>query len=311
MKKLNKKAAAGIGLGALALVGGTFAYYSQTASLDNPLSTGRYTTQLVEDYTPPTEDLKPGAKWDKNVGAENTGDYPVLVRISMKESWSYKGAADSYKTISSASDLFNNGTYAGGIFDAAQDNDTDGLTPESDGTVVHKNILTDAGWSDGGDGYWYWNGVLEKKGSDKSGTTHLLEGLTMATDIDLGHYETKEYYAVAATQPDLHNTDAWTLIDWTKVNDENDDGLTDIRDLAAVINIPEGESLFRKSESNLDSDRKGYGDSNYTLTVTSEFVQATKDAVTDSWQDFDITKLTNVQVNAEDNVNLENKTVAP
>lgn len=44
MKKLNKKAAAGIGLGALALVGGTFAYYSQTASLDNPLSTGRYTT---------------------------------------------------------------------------------------------------------------------------------------------------------------------------------------------------------------------------------------------------------------------------
>ena len=119
MKKLNKKAAAGIGLGALALVGGTFAYYSQTASLDNPLSTGRYTTQLVEDYTPPTEDLKPGAKWDKNVGAENTGDYPVLVRISMKESWSYKGAADSYKTILSASDLFNNGTYAGGIFDAA------------------------------------------------------------------------------------------------------------------------------------------------------------------------------------------------
>ena len=180
----------------------------------------------------------------------------------MKENWSYKKAADSYKTILSDSDLFNNGTYAGGIFDAAQDNDTDGLTPESDGTVVHKNILTGDGWIDGGDGYWYWNGVLEKKGSDKSGTTHLLEGLTMATDIDLGCYETKEYYAVAATQPDLHNTDAWTLIDWTKVNDENDDGLTDIRDLAAVINIPEGESLFRKSESNLDSDRKGYGDSN-------------------------------------------------
>lgn len=133
----------------------------------------------------------------------------------------------------------------------------------------------------------------------------------MATDIDLGCYETKEYYAVAATQPDLDNTDAWTLIDWTRVKDKNDDGLTDIRDLAADINIPEGESLFRKSESNLDSDRKGYGDSNYTLTVTSEFVQATKDAVTDSWQDFDITKLPNVQVNAEDNVNLENKTVAP
>ena len=311
MKKLNKKAAAGIGLGALALVGGTFAYYSQTASLDNPLSTGKYTTQLVEDYTPPTEDLKPGAKWDKNVGAENTGDYPVLVRVSMKENWSYKGETDPYKTILSESELFDNGTYAGGIFDADQVNDTDGLAPAEDGTVVHKNILTNDGWIDGGDGYWYWNGVLEKKGSDKSSTTHLLEGLTMATDIDLGHYETKEYYAVAATQPDLHNTDAWTLIDWTKVNDENDDGLKDIRDLAAVTSIPEGESLFRKSESNLDSNKKGYGDSNYTLTVTSEFVQATADAVNDSWKDFDITALTNVQVNAEDGVNLENKTVTP
>ncbi|CAK7046491.1 MAG: hypothetical protein ENTB_02253 [Enterocloster aldenensis] len=311
MKKLNKKAAAGIGLGALALVGGTFAYYSQTASLDNPLSTGKYTTQLVEDYTPPTEDLKPGAKWDKNVGAENTGDYPVLVRVSMKENWSYKGAMDPYKTILSNSELFDNGTYAGGIFDAAQINDTDGLTPAEDGTVVHKNILTDAGWIDGGDGYWYWNGVLEKKGSDKSSTTHLLEGLTMATDIDLGHYETKEYYAIAETQPDLDNTNAWTLIDWTQVDDENNDGLKDIRDLAAVTAIPEGESLFRKSESNLDSDKKGYGDSNYTLTVTSEFVQATKDAVTDSWAGFNLNQLTNVQVNAEDGVNLENKTVTP
>ena len=311
MKKLNKKAAAGIGLGALALVGGTFAYYSQTATLDNPLSTGKYTTQLVEDYTPPTEDLKPGAKWDKNVGAENTGDYPVLVRVSMKENWSYKGAMDPYKTILSNSELFDNGTYAGGIFDAAQINDTDGLTPAEDGTVVHKNILTDAGWIDGGDGYWYCNGVLEKKGSDKSSTTHLLEGLTMATDIDLGHYETKEYYAIAETQPDLDNTNAWTLIDWTQVDDENNDGLKDIRDLAAVTAIPEGESLFRKSESNLDSDKKGYGDSNYTLTVTSEFVQATKDAVTDSWAGFNLNQLTNVQVNAEDGVNLENKTVTP
>ena len=207
--------------------------------------------------------------------------------------------------------MFDNGTYAGGIFDADQVNDTDGLAPAEDGTVVHKNILTNDGWIDGGDGYWYWNGVKKKKGSDKSSTTHLLEGLTMATDIDLGHYETKEYYAVAATQPDLDNTSAWTLIDWTQVSDENNDGLKDIRDLAAVTSIPEGESLFRKSESNLDSNKKGYGDSNYTLTVTSEFVQATADAVNDSWKDFDITALTNVQVNAEDGVNLENKTVTP
>lgn len=309
MTKLNKKIAAAAGLGALALAGGTFAYYSQTASLDNPLSTGRYTNQIVEEYTPPTEDLKPGAKWDKKAGAENTGDYPVLVRIKMEEKWSRKGEDSAYKTLASTSDLFNNGVYSADEgFDAAQLNDTDGLTPDGDGTVIHKNILTAAdGWIAGTDGYWYWNGVLEKKGSEKSKTGNFLDGLTMATDIDLGFYETKEYYAVAEVQPELDDNEAWTLVDWSQVTDSNEDGITDVRDLAATVTIPEGNSLFRKSESNLDDTNKGYGDSNYTLTVTAEFVQATSDAVTESWQGFDIAQLTNVQVNAEDNVNLENK----
>ena len=42
MKKMSKKATALAGLGVLAVVGGTFAYYNQTVSLENPLNTGHY-----------------------------------------------------------------------------------------------------------------------------------------------------------------------------------------------------------------------------------------------------------------------------
>lgn len=85
MKKMSKKATALAGLGVLAVVGGTFAYYNEKVSLENPLTTGKYENELIEDYTPPTEELKPGATLDKKVGAKNTGDYPVMVRIKMDE----------------------------------------------------------------------------------------------------------------------------------------------------------------------------------------------------------------------------------
>ncbi|MEY8337600.1 BsaA family SipW-dependent biofilm matrix protein [Lachnospiraceae bacterium 62-35] len=318
MKKLNKKLAAGIGLGALAVVGGTFAYYNQSASLDNPLSTGKYQNQLVEDFTPPTEDLKPGQKWEKKVGAENTGDYPVLVRVKMEENWSRKGDAieAAYKTLKSIDNytLFNNGVYDEntGIFDAAQDKDDDGLTPAADGTVVYKDLKLADGWVDGGDGYWYWNGVLEKKGSDKSKTTNLMENLIMATDIDLGLYETTEYYAIAAVEPAADDGNAWQTL--PSITDVNEDGVVDIRDYvyskdgaAPMINVPEGQKMFRRSESKINSSALGYSDSNYTLTITSEFVQATKDAVNDSWggdtKSFDFSKIPAVNVGDVDLTN--------
>ena len=40
--KMNKKAAALGGLAAVAVVGGTWAYFNQTAAITNPFSTGRY-----------------------------------------------------------------------------------------------------------------------------------------------------------------------------------------------------------------------------------------------------------------------------
>lgn len=303
--KVNKKVAAVAGLGALALVGGSFAYYFESGSLDNPLSTGKYNTQLVEDFTPPTEDMKPGVNWDKVVGAQNTGDYPVLVRIKMEEKWVRKGAADAYKELHSIEDYakFNTvkekvGAYSSMTVTADQVNDKDGLTPVDDKTVVFKNILTNGDWVDGGDGYWYWNGVLEKKGSDKDKTTALMDGLVMATNIDLGDYNTSEYYVILNDGQTPDDNTTWT--DAATITDANGDGVVDVRDIA----IPEGKKLFRKSESELNTDAPGYADSNYTLTITSEFVQATEDAVVEHWGAALLAK-DKVTVDA-DGVNLKN-----
>ena len=98
--KLNKKIFAVSGLAALAVVGATWAYFNQSTSITNPLSTGTYATSMVERFTPKT-DWQPGVTVDKWVAAENTGDYDVLVRVKMDESWTRKSESKPFATIKS------------------------------------------------------------------------------------------------------------------------------------------------------------------------------------------------------------------
>lgn len=335
--KLNKKVVAVASLGALVLVGGTFAYFNQTMSLDNPLDTGKYNTQLVEQFTPPgdKEELKPGQRWEKDVWAENTGDYPVLVRIRMDERWMRKpedggSVGDPYKVLGSVNgawdatagkyvpadglgvdNRFLAGVYDSSVntFDAAQVEDSDGETPAEDGTVVYKNIVNSDKWVAGGDGYWYWNGVLDRAGTETSKTALILDDLVVAKDIDLGKYEHKEYYAIAENQPAADDAaeGVWKLI--TEWNGETDPKT--IIDWAKTLNIPEGQKLWRKSESNVIENLYGYSNSYYTLTITSDFVQATNDAMKSSWNvDLDWLKskgIKNIQLDT-DNVSLVNGT---
>ena len=138
-----------------------------------------------------------------------------------------------------------------------------------------------------------------------------MDDLVLAKDVDLGKYEHKEYYAIAATQPAANDTNqgVWNLI--TQWNGETNP--TTIIDWAKTLNIPEGQKLWRKSESNVIDGLLGYSNSYYTLTITSDFVQATDDAMKASWG-FDHTGLadkniTNIQLGA-DNVSLVSTTSA-
>ena len=303
MKKMSKKATALAGLGVLAVVGGTFAYYNQKVSLENPLTTGHYDNELIEDYTPPTDDLKPGATIDKVVGAKNTGDYPVMVRIKMDEVWRQKDADGNNQDIISHDSTEGDGFAAiaigtedvgyGNEFDADQADDTDGLV-DGDESVVRKNLAEDFAedWTyNANDGYWYYNKILNP---DQT-TGNLLESITLASDIDLGHYIQKDWYYVGPSSMTQDKVPTWNeytvtrdetsgevtdiTIGETSVGDRNGDGITDAIDMALALNITSEQKLFRKNESLLDEDAKGYANANYTLTVTSQFVQATPDAL--------------------------------
>ena len=343
--KMNKKAVAGLGLGALALVGGSFAYYNQTATLDNPLKTGHYENEVVEDYTPPTDEVKPGATIDKKVGARNTGDYPVVVRIRMDEKWHGLNANDILSEIptditAQSSNYylssFNIQNEEDGMWKAIQADDTDGLT-EGDQTVVRKNLAEgseDKWLYNQRDGYWYYYKVLER---DEATEIDLLDSLSIASNIDLGHYENKDWYFIGDenTVKEEIAEESWipyevirreflvevngelepknimvgfsfiskdadgnevkeTYVatkpqDGQRAGDLNKDGMVDAIDMTIALKnkglLKDGQKLFRRNESKLDENKKGYADANYTLTITSQFVQATPDAVKEAFTD--------------------------
>lgn len=344
--KLNKKAIAGVGLGALALVGGTFAYYNQTATMDNPLKTGKYENEIVEEFTPPTTEIKPGATIAKKVGAQNTGDYPVLVRIRMDEVWRrgddiiiqgrseekenvFNSAEKSTGTgpvVYTAKQADSSGSYiadANGIRQGDVDGEVSTATENADGaagkwqadekdqSVVHKE-LKENDWVFY-KGYWYYNKPLE----GGQYTSDLLESLSIASNIDLGYYENKDYYCVGEStwnkadigkkKVDVNGNETDELADTEKqwyeytiskdnsgkvnsievkgpdakkgtVEDLNADGIVDATDLAKYLSINSDQVLFRRNESKLSDTKKGYADANYTLTITTQFVQATPDA---------------------------------
>lgn len=313
--KLNKKTGAFAGLFALAAVGGTLAYFNQTAAITNPFATKSYAAEVVEHFNPADgEDWKPGAEVDKIVGAKNTGDYPVLVRIKMDEKWSREGAADPFKTISSGENdktlsAFNSVSEKEGIYTALQNDAEDGLAPQElnanggDDTVVYKALTVDeTNWMDGGDGYWYWNGIIE---AGKT-TDALMTSVRLASNTDFGKYEkTRAYYVLSAE-------DAASAVDKNGEKALGGDGTVNIKfdvDSYLKLNNKEWKTLtgtegeiekaeneaaktakenkgyfFRKSEQNIADNAQGYANAEYDLTIHTQFIQATKDAVASEWK---------------------------
>lgn len=342
--KVNKKVLAGAGLLAAALVGGTFAYFNETLFIDNPLDTGNYNTVLYEEFKPTGdgEELKPGQHWKKEVGAKNTGDYPVLVRIKMSESWARQNDNGELKPYQELDSVKNYDKFIveppedsdNWIFNAYQPpededpaGDTDGIVPsgpDGDSTVVYKHLLDDSGWVNGEDGYWYWNGVLEKKGSPRDTTGLIMDELVLAENVDMGAYKDTEYYAVTEEEP-AKDSEEWTevpensgtILEWANKSgfSAGKYGITGDMTIDAYLKSEsgKGKKLWRKSESKIiDKAHRGYSDSVYTLLIESDFVQATKNAVAAAWGS-DAAKivdgLSNIGVDSTDGVNYVNEGV--
>jgi alternate signal-mediated exported protein len=262
--KMNKKAAALGGLAAVAVVGGTWAYFNQTAAITNPFSTGSYGGSIVESFNPSEGDnWQPGATVDKEVVAENTGNSPLLVRVKMAETWSRNGMAGTMPNITSADgDAFLN---------VSQADPKDGETATDD-TVVHKNLADNDAWEKADDGYWYYRGQLAPGATTES----LLESVTLDKETDMGLYATTYKYCTTPGKDSKpgDNTE-WKVAE----NGEEDADML----VAAEAAKEGGNSFHVKKETALDEAHPGYADADYELEITIDMVQPTEDAVVDAW----------------------------
>lgn len=260
MSKRNKKLVTLAGVVALLVIASVFAYFYESASIDNPLHTKAYGGEEVEKFTP-EPDWEPGEEVGKEVKATNTGDYPLIVRVKFDEKWTRTADGTATPTtIASATSA------------------DDGFFPESAAaktttSTVYKNIKKSADWVFcEADGYYYYQKVLNPKES----TPAVLESLTLCADTNMGEYTTTMKYAVVKHGDPEPAADAYTL--------------TTLPDMTSADN--KGKDLYQKKIVALDPAKAGYAKADYTLTVTVDFCQADKDAATaNSWDTATVTAL--------------------
>lgn len=287
MKK-NVKAFALAGIGAVALVGGTFAYYNSTQTFENNLDTGKYGASATEKFNPDDgHNWKPGVEVDKEIYATNTGDGEVWVRIRFDETWMRNNT--SFIEFGSHEGKFNpKSSYAGNhqIDTVRKDDylgDVDGMTDKKvgEGSVVYKkfeNLVSDNKPNSTAnsqkwyyeDGYYYYTTSLQKNTS----TQKLLDSITLCKDTDMGRYNDKSYYTISDVEldplpvyPSLENETRYTWVEGTLEGQNT-----------------EGKYVYIAKASELDETYPGYANADYTLNITTEFVQANSEAAENlSW----------------------------
>lgn len=277
----TKTAIAVSALVGIAVIGSTFAYWSQTATIDNPFDTGDYGTSTIEKFNPSDgEDWEPGATITKEVLVSNDGDYDLIVRAKLDETWADSETSTVYKT-NEAVDTSTLGI--GDVYTVGQYNLYDGLTG-ADNSVVAKNLSASENWVDGEDG-WYYYAVNLAPGEN---TDNWLESVTLNEDVDMGVYNTTNYVSTddGATWIvyDAEDEDGMPVYVGTSTNNNGVTYFYYDEESANAVNPDNITVEFvtnNKSVVTIDDDLTGYSDSDYTLTITVETVQATEAAVED------------------------------
>lgn len=97
-------------------------------------------------------------------------------------------------------------------------------------------------------------------------TSKFLDAVKLADDADMGKFvKTKSYQ--------LEGEDTWNLF-------PVENGKTVTEDRLEEIMAAEGKVIAKiQSDVAVEKDKAGYSDADYTLTITAEVVQATKEAV--------------------------------
>lgn len=258
----NKKLTAVTGLTAVAIIGGSLAYFNQTMEVENPFATNKYASELIETFTPTEGDnWEPGSEVNKDIEVKNTGDYAIITRIKFDETWTRKNENAPY--------IEGNGLKD----EASQLNPNDGLT-HGDYSVVKKNLDTtneNKWFYNEDDKYYYFLETVEKGAS----TGKFLDSVTLIENADMGVYETVKYYTTAENVENVTGIGTDPSIEWVVYRDE----------------MPI-DAKHTKTVTQLVNSKEGYADSNYKLTVTAQTVQATEEAVKSAFGLSDFSSIT-------------------
>lgn len=274
---MNKKLTAIGGLAALAVVGGTWAFFTQDTTIHNKLTTdGQYGLNTTEKFNPGSE-WAPGTEVEKTITVKNTGKGAVLVRVKMDENWAYKGTDTLFGEWNSGQPEFT---------DIQLGKPVDGQPENDPSSVVHKNLDIENiqseetakkdKWYLAEDGYWYFCNKLE--GGKE--TANLLNSIKLDDNTDMGVMKNTYYYKVVNKGDKEPDFDANT---WEKMNAKTEEEAQ--TELAKIAESEEnqGKDIYMTLETKTDENAKGYSDAGYTLNITTEAVQATSEAVAAEW----------------------------
>lgn len=159
-KKNKKPLIALLVVALIGIIGGTFAYFTDSTTFENIFKLGKYETTTTETFESPTN-WKPGTTTPKTIVVQNTGDVEVAVRVSIQESWTKKeGGALPYLKFK-----------------------TDTKLAAADGTedIAKINFSPGDNWQKEGD-YWYYK---TKLGTGAS-TEAFIDSVTFNQDFKIG-----------------------------------------------------------------------------------------------------------------------------
>lgn len=261
----KKHIAALAGIAAVFAVGGSLAYFNQDLEAVNVLKAGKFDTEIVEEFRPEEgKDWKPGTTVNKDFAVKNSGNVPMVVRVSFQETWEKNGKP--YKTIDTT-EKQESYDKANNKFESVwQENSTDGFT-EADDSVVEKMLNLGADWVYR-DGYYYYTKVLPAGAT----TEYLLDAVTLSKDADLGKITVVKKYSTnpAETVPES---------DWKPFPEDGDGNPISEAELVKQLK-KEGKTLYHmRSDVVTDETLTGYSDAAYNLTIKAHTVQATEEAV--------------------------------